>query len=271
MNEKKKIACFFTVGYTELYAMKLFMKKINNDAEYIQLCPIRERRSKKSIKDRRTGGICSDQNGMTGKQLINHVLSFIERKEFQAEEYDAILIEDDKDDWFLSEQPDGSSKIDDAGWATFKEDVTREIKNKYPNMPVIFIYAAPEVEAWFLADWDNSFGSVYIDKFTGQQNLHFSTKFRRYVNKFILTDRYKECIEEYGYFDGAYRKLSDQIKNALDVTDFLEDYRSEMEHPTVRYSKKDQGMIMLEQIDPQAVLQKCTFFFKEGYWQLKAL
>ena len=27
MNEKKKIACFFTVGYTELYAMKLFMKK----------------------------------------------------------------------------------------------------------------------------------------------------------------------------------------------------------------------------------------------------
>lgn len=127
------------------------------------------------------------------------------------------------------------------------------------------------MEAWFLADWDNSFGRVYIGEYTRLQNSFFNVNFRRYVNETILTEQYRDHIEEYGYFDGMYRKLSDQIKGALDETYFLEGYRTETEHPIVRYSKRDQGMDMLEQIDPQAVLQKCTLFFKDGYWQLKTL
>lgn len=271
MNEKKKIACFFTVGYTELHAMKLFMKKINDGAEYIQLCPIREKRSKKSIKDRHTDGVRSEQNGLTGRKLIDHITSFIERKEFLDEKYDAVLIEDDKDDRFLCKQPDGSAIIDEAKWEIFKGDITKKIKDKYPDMPVIFFYAAPEVESWFVADWDNSFGKAYIGEFTKQQNEYFSIKFRKYVNDTILTDQYRENIEGYGYFDGIYKKFSDEIKFALDKTDFLEEYKLGTEHPTVRYSKRNQGMYMLEQIDPQTVLQKCNFFFKEGYWQLKTL
>ena len=49
MSMKKKIACFFTGGYTELNAMKFFMQKINSQVEYIQLCPIGTRRSKDAI------------------------------------------------------------------------------------------------------------------------------------------------------------------------------------------------------------------------------
>lgn len=45
MNEKKKIACFFTGGYTELTSMKIFIRKINTNVELIQLCPAKKRQA----------------------------------------------------------------------------------------------------------------------------------------------------------------------------------------------------------------------------------
>lgn len=159
MSDKKRIACFFTVGYTELHAMKLFLKKINDNAEYIQLCPIREKRSKKAIEDRRTDSIRSEQNGLTGEKLIRHILGFIEKRQFIDEKYDAVLIEDDKDDRFVCKQPDGSANIDEAGWETFKSDVTEKIKAKYPDL----YFSAP------LRKWKHGFwriGTIALAEFT---------------------------------------------------------------------------------------------------------
>ena len=53
MIEKRRIACFFTAGYTELNAMKSFMRKINDTVEYIQLCPTGPRKSRRAIQNRR--------------------------------------------------------------------------------------------------------------------------------------------------------------------------------------------------------------------------
>lgn len=184
MKGRKRVACFFTAGYTELNAMKSFLGKINNKVEYIQLCPIGPRKS---------------------------------------------------------------------------------------SVPVMFFYAAPEIEAWFLADWKNGFGSVYKGIYSIGQNDFFSIRFRKYVNESILTDLYKDCIEGYGYFGGKYRKLSGEIQSALQEIDFLEDYKPGKEHPMISYSKNRQGGPMLENIEPEVVLQNCPFFFKEGYQGLKAL
>ena len=269
MNGKKRIACFFTAGYTELNAMKEFMQKINNNVEYVQLCPIRARRSKAEIKNSHINQI--RDNGLTGETLIDFIVEFVEKQRFHEEKYDAILIEDDKDDRFLNIQSDGTSVPDENAWTDFKARVQNRLREKYPAIPVIFFYAAPEVEAWFLADFDHSFGSVYSQTLSAQQNDFFAFQFRRYINDSLLTVRYRNCMEHYGYFDGIYRKLSEQIQNSLDTIDFLEDFNAEPAHKPIRYSKKVQGEDMLRKIEPEKIVEQCNYFFKEGFWNLRQI
>lgn len=271
MSTRKRIACFFTAGYTELNAMKVFMKKINAQVEYIQLCPIGTRRSKDSIKNRHVDNIEQKHNGLTGMGLIEYILKFVKTKRFQEEGYDAILIEDDKDDRFLSKQVDGTGKFDQNAWDEFKVNIKNKLNEICPDLPVIFFYAAPEVESWFWADFDNSFGITYRSYLSSQENDFFKVKFRKYVNDSILTDQYKDCIEQYGYFNGIYRKLSTQIQDALLENDFLQEYQPEKNHPNISYSKRKEGEEMLRQIDPTVVLQYCTICFKEGFWTLKEI
>lgn len=271
MNEKKRIACFFTAEYTELNSMKLFLRKINNNVEYIQLCPIGPRKNKAGIKSRDIGSIDINQSGLTGQALINFILCHIETSAFIREKYDAILIEDDKDDRFLTIQPDGTAKIDEGAWEQHRISVISALHTKYPEIPVLFFYAAPEVETWFLADWDNSFGNAYKNILSEPQNSYFSTVFRKYVKDNILTEPYCECLESYGHFDGKYKKISTEIQKALVSKDFLESYGHEPDHKIVHYSKRQHGAVMLENIDPQKILTSCPYFFKAGMHELQAL
>lgn len=166
MTNRKRIACFFTGGYTELNAMRGFLRKINPQADYIQLCPTGKRRSKKDIMGRHIDVMDPEQNGLTGKALLDHMLSFLDSNRFREEGYDAILIEDDRDDRFLSLRSDGSSRIDRAAWEKFQQDVRSQVERYAPGIPVLFILAAPEVESWFIADWEHGFGQVFRSFFS---------------------------------------------------------------------------------------------------------
>lgn len=271
MNPRKRVACFFTGGYSELNAMKSFLKKANDKIELIQLCPTGERRSKSQITGRHTDNIQRNHSGLTGTALIDFILDFIKKKRFLDEEYDAILIEDDKDARFLSLSPNGTASIDNDEWEVYKNSIIDAVRTAGVNIPVIIILAAPEVEAWFLSDWDKSFGKVYADDFTREQNEYFSVMFRKYINQSVLTTQYKDTIETYGYFSGEYKKLSEEIQNALVNVDFLEHFKPSEPHFNPHYSKRIQGEAMLESIDPNQVLQHCTVFLKGGLLELKAL
>lgn len=61
---------------------------------------------------------------------------------------------------------------------------------------------------------------------------------------------YKDSIEEYGYFEKKYKKLSEEIQNALDENDFLNGGRPTSEPVAVRYSKRIHGEAMLAEIEP---------------------
>lgn len=269
MTSKKRIACFFTGGFTELNSMKEFMQKINKDVEFIQLCPIASRKSKDAIKRRLS--IESSYSGLSGQSLLDYVLNSVEKSYFSTEGYDAILIEDDKDSRFLSEQKDGSSAINNEDWELFKNNVKQQLEKKKINIPVIIFLAAPEVESWFISDWENSFGNAYTDELKGPGNKYFSTVFRRYINEKILTTQYLESVEAYGYFDGKYKKLSEEIQNALSTNDFMKEYKPYTEHKPIGYSKRSQGEIMLRDIVPENVLKCCNVFFKDGYYDLKKI
>ena len=249
--------------------MKTFMRKINPNAEYIQLLPIRERKSKEQILNRHSGTINKNQSGMTGDKLIKWILDFVKKKQFREEKYNAVLIEDDKDKRYLKLLDDGTACLDKDNWIIDRTKLKEQIHNLYPDMKVIIFYAAPEIEAWFLADWNHSFGNVYLQQLTKPQNDLFSTKFRIQINKNVLKN-YGSTIELYGYFDGNYKKLSEEIQRELEQRDFFEGTRYQGIKP-VTYSKRIQGALMLENLEPDIVLTKCNIFFKEGYYALKRL
>lgn len=268
MSNKKKVACFFTGGFTELNAMKSFVERINGNADYTQLCPNAPRKSRDSIRNRQS--IDNSQSGLTGDSLLNYVLEVVKKPYFIRESYDAILIEDDKDARFINEE---TASIDLESWEDFKENIQRQLAEKGVTVPVIIFLAAPEIEAWFISDWENSFGQVYrgTNGLNVPQNSYFSTVFRKYINDRILTEKYSEAIESYGYFDGEYKKLSEEIQTALNCNDFMGKYTPAFQHSPIRYSKRKQGEVMLRSIDPSIVLQHCTLFFKEGFLALKSL
>lgn len=266
MTDKKRVACFFSGGYTELNAMKSFIIRINGNAEYRQLCPVAPRKSRDVIRNRTS--IDSNQSGLTGDSLIKYVLDTVEKPHFIRESYDFIIIEDDKDDRFLNKD---TSSIDLDKWESFKKDVQQRLADKGVTVPVIIFLAAPEVEAWFVSDWENSFGQVYKNsgELNGLQNTYFSTVFRKYVKDTILTGKYSGAVEAYGYFCDGYRKLSEEIQTALNTIDFMAEYKPAFEHEPIRYSKRKQGGTMLENIDPNKVLDGCTVFFKEAFYKLQ--
>ncbi len=72
------------------------------------------------------------------------------------------------------------------------------------------------------------------------------------------------------YARPGQEKVKEPYKIAIESIDFLEDYMSGTEHPTISYSKRREGGDMLEQIEPETVLHNCCFFFKDGYLALRA-
>ena len=267
MTDKKRVACFFTGGFTELNAMKSFVEKINGNVEYRQICPVAPRKSRDAIRNRNAIG--RRQNGLTGDSLIDYVLEIVTEPFFVRESYDAVLIEDDRDERFIDKT---TSRIDIEKWERFKADIQKKLEDKGVAMPVIILLAAPEVEAWFISDWENGFGWVYQNsgQLNSPQNTYFSTVFRKYVKEEILTDQYAEMIEAFGFFDGVYKKLSEEIQEALNRIDFLESFMV-CEHEPIRYSKRTQGEAMLESIEPVKVLDSCTVFFREAFYKLQSV
>ena len=272
-----KLACFITGGLTEAASMKFFLKKINGEVDFIQLCPICRKKSKKQIRDR---AVIKEpkHNGITGEKLLEYVYEFIQKEAFLSEEYDGILIEDDKDNRFLEIAEDGSHRLFKATWEKHKEIIYSEIKKKcfqMANKPIIIMYAAPEVESWFLADWEHSFAIAY-KRTLGEMNHYFQMNLRKFINNQLLGG-YENDLESFGFHDDAYIKLSENIQNVISTGEYLQDannvqYNKDIfENKNVRYSKAINGAEMLEEIIPEIVASKCRIAFEQGFQELKHL
>ena len=270
MTERKRIACFFSGGYTEFNAMKSFFEKINPRLEYIRLCPIASRKSNAVIRERNISSLSTETNGRTGESLINYVLSQVEKNFFQREAYDAIIIEDDKDNRFLDITTGGTGAIDLQGWEDYQKQTQEKLVAKGVDVPIFYFLAAPEVEAWFAADFDNSFGNAY-QSILKEHNSFFMTNFRRYLNHEILTEVYADEIEAYSYFNGQYRKLSDELQYALKCQEFLPDAEKTFLSANIEYKKTKNGSEMLRSIQPEKVADKCRVFFRNSYYELQRL
>lgn len=278
----KKLACFFTGGFTESGALQYFISKIDQNIVVKQFCP------NKAMKRRGVGGkpqLVKDVSGLTGSSLIRYVYNYIDTYWEDLQEFDAILIEDDMDDRFFECKVPGDLttkyKCRNREYIDYCDDIRKTIRkkmNRGENYPVFLMYASPEIETWFLADWLNSFGTIYGPKgkkiLSTEANNYFSVTFRKYTNREILK-QYKDNPEAYGYFEGVYKKLSSELQESLEgdykVSICKEDYYGISKCRELVYSKQKHGDMMLRSIEPLVVRKKCIMFFAEVYDDIKKL
>lgn len=262
-----RIACFLTCGYTEAGAMQAFLKKLNNKFDYKQYLP------NKTIKKKGTSKTISrDLSGLTGEALLEKIYTIIEKHSDEIAKCKAIIIEDDLDGKFHNKTKE------------FVEKYIAEIKSRIyailnNQIPIFILYASPEIESWFIADWEHGFGYVYGKSGCVQDIEIYAKKFfvyhlRQYVNTYILK-QYVDNIEEYGYFGKTYYKLSDQLIKAIqeDAKKYIfnlpntnKEYAKQiLDSRELYYSKKVHGDRMLRNLDPIILNDKCRCYYSHFY------
>lgn len=267
-----RIACFLTCGYTEAGAMQFFLRKINDRFEYKQYLP------NKTIKKKGTPKVIDSKiSGLTGERLLDKVYFILEKHKDEINNCKAVLIEDDLDGRFHDKTKE---EID-----TYKSVIANKIRQILDNqhMEVFLLFASPEVEAWFVADWENGFKSLYESNVVVDLKLSerqfFVHQLKQYLENIVLKE-YAQDIEMYGFVDGVYHKLSDQIIHVVESdikTYLLEKNENKLYAEKIAqsrhlyYSKKLHGDRMLKSVVPKILEKKCTHFFRALYQELADL
>lgn len=285
----KKVACFFTGGYTESGAMQDFLKKINPQIILKQFCPNKpKRRWRPGVPFHEQMQIEKDMNGLTGEGLISYVYNYIETHLDEIVQFDAMLIEDDLDNRFFIDEIPGDIKTrrkaktqEFIDYCQEVSDTIRTKLSKAPDYPVIQLYASPEIESWFLGDWEHSFGCIYGPRYEGilnhDENEYFGNRFQTYIRSNIVKE-YIDCIEHYGYFEGNYHKLSKQLEVAI-TGDFkvkLNEQPNDLakriaKNRNLYYSKRIHGDLMLRNLSPEILANNCPEYYAPAIADLKCL
>lgn len=207
--------------------------------------------------------------------MLEKIYGILEKYRDDISKCKAVLIEDDLDGKFHEYS---ENQIEE-----YMNQIVSKVHEKLQkDIPVFILYASPEAESWFVADWENGFGYLYccsgvVEDVEYGAKLFFSHHLKQYIESNILKE-YSDNIEEYGWFEEGYVKLSDQIIDAVqtEVKDYIgkiknrnEDYIKQIvESRDLYYSKKLHGDRMLRNIKPDVVAGKCRKYFGKTYNQM---
>ena len=264
-----RIACFLTCGYTEAGAMQFFLRKINDKFEYKQYLP------NKTIKKKGDPKNINDQiSGLTGEALLEKVYNILDKHKEEVNTCKAVLIEDDLDGRFHGQSEEAIR--------LYKKAIVNRVREILGNkdMKVFLLFASPEAEAWFVADWENGFKLLYesnsINDLEYSERQFFVHQLKWYLDREVLKE-YADDIELYVYFGNDYLKLSDQIIQTIlhDVKDYLlknsdnQAYAKKIaDSRNLYYSKKLHGDRMLRTIMPCVLAERCRHFFRTTYLEI---
>lgn len=247
----KNIFVFASCGYCE-YALLEFLSKINPQVEWSLKLPYRKKKPKKAISNSEIVQslidfiIPSEINGLTGESISNYVLAQLERKPYLFEDCDVILLEDDTDT--RAENINNPQQFLLHEKQSFSEKISCLIGENV--IETYILYAVPEIEAWFIADWNNGFGSL---------DPYFSNKLARYIN-----DNFPLDIEQYR--TSVMGKMSDRI-----INECINNIARGPEDRDKVYRKKVHGYLMLQSIEPDIVARRCRLFFANTYRELQLI
>ncbi|MFO0592944.1 MAG: DUF4276 family protein [Polyangiaceae bacterium] len=235
---------FCSAGHTEAGGMQAFLEKIGPSRVAWERCfPAIQKPGPKLGRPVPRREI----EGTSGPSLVSAMLSRLRmrRQNLGAAPFDldVIVFIDDADCRF----EDDAEKHRD--WVAQR---TAEIRSaaQQSSLPFLALFASPEIEAWFLADWDAGLGREHARLSTGDKPL------RAHVEELLggpLT-----LVESYGggLRDGACaNKLSDRLRSLL-------------ERLGASYSKSVDGPAMLRRVRPDKIAEVCGHFFRPAFQQM---
>lgn len=179
------------------------------------------------------------KEGLSGARLTGEMLDRLARfhRTGTTGALDVVVFLDDADCRFEGDP----EKL--AAWTTSQTEAVRAATGQ-ASIPFVAMFASPEIEAWFLAHWEQGFGLEYRHLMTGDKPL------RAHVE--ALLGGAVGTVESYGggfVNGGCADKLSEKLRALL--TRLGADY-----------SKRTNGQDMLLRIRPEKVAEVCGAYFR---------
>lgn len=188
----------------------------------------------------------AEWRGYTGSRLVREVCRILEQQQDALDSVRTVVIIDDADCRFCDDDEDSQRFRE---WCDDVEKRVREAAVR-PELEVVVLLASPEIEAWLILDWENTFGSLY-----GRQSHVLARTIRK---PFLEKREAFGCPEKAG--GGCTTKLRRLVEGA--VIDL---------GTNARYRPAIEGCQMLAMADPQRVAERARVFFRPGYLRLRAM
>ena len=226
-------------GEAEVRGLFPFLDKTFPGCRFERKTPVRDKPGPKPNK--------ASSYGRTGKSLIDQIKQELPLAlKAEPNKCDLILVFDDLDCRDSQKQKEKIEKI----WS--------EISKKIPECADIKIFvgfAAPEIEAWIIADWNNS-----IAKNSDFRGRHERMRWWLRTQKKVSFENPESFSEYDAEKDCCREKLSKALVESS-VQDEVDRYKA-------RFSKGYHTPLLLREIDPNKVQKKCPLF-RELYNYLK--
>lgn len=172
--------------------------------------------------------------GKTGKSLINEIKERLSIALSKDGKCDAILVIDDLDCHNETIQKDRFIK-------------TINSLKRSKEIEKFIAFASPELEAWIIADWDNSVARHY--DFRGRHN-----QMRHWLS--TVKNVSFASPESFGIYNQTRDTCEEKLSNAIIESTM----RTEEDRKCSRYSKALHTPELLLHIDPLVVKDKCPLF-----------
>ena len=219
-------------GESEVRGFLPFLEKTFPGCRFERKTPIRDKLGPKPNK--------ASSYGKTGKSLIEQIKQELPLAlKAEPNKCDLILVFDDLD---YRDSQEEKKKI---------EKIWSEISKKIPecaDIEKIVGFAAPEIEAWIIADWNNS-----IAKHSDFRGRHKRMRWWLSTEKKVSFENPESFSEYYAEKDCCREKLSKALYDSTIV-----EHESNLDQ--ARFSKKLHTPSLLMAIDPNEVQKKCPLF-----------
>jgi hypothetical protein len=216
-----------------------FFAKYFPDLTFVKITPVRNKRPPHRVNPNAS----VDALGKTGESFAKQIKSKLEDAiKYQNPLCDVILILDDLDcNCNINRTRLFNNAINQAGNETFK-DIKR-----------IICFASPELEAWIIADWENTIAK-HIDFKQNQQAMQ---------SWLIENNLSFDYPEDFSSYDATKKACHEKLSELL--------IESSRQKNQAVYSKSQHTPILLHSyLNPDVVVKKCPLF-RDFFTQLQKL
>ena len=222
----------------EIRGIVCFFEKHFPDFTFHRVTPVRNKRTPAGVKS----NTAVDALGKTGEAFAKQIKAKLDDKIKYQSPPDAILILDDLDCCCPVERK-----------ALFNDTVNQAGNGALKEIRRIIGFAAPELEAWIVADWNNT-----IAKHIDFRQNHQAMQHWLVSNKVAF-----DTPEAFSFYDESKNSCHDKLSELLIES-------SRQKNQTVYSKAKHTPFLLYESLKPDVVAGKCPIF-RDFFTQLQNL